>query len=55
MVGLEKARQPKALYQRQAILQVLGHRYLIEETTDCVNIQREEYEGCDSDSYKLTS
>jgi len=42
MVDLEKARQPKALYQRQKILQVPGCRYLTEETTDCVNIQSEE-------------
>ena len=39
MVDLEKARQPKALYQRQKILQIPGHRYLIEEITDCLNIQ----------------
>lgn len=55
MVDLEKARQPKALYQRQKILQVPGRRYLTEETTDCVNIQSEECEWCDSDSGKLTS
>jgi hypothetical protein len=44
MVDLEKARQPKALYQRQNRLQVSGHRYLIEETTDCVKLQREKRE-----------